>query len=100
MGPPGPVGQRGLPGAPGQQGTVSGFLVTRHSQTIQTPSCPQGTMEVYSGYSLLYIQGNGKSYGQDLGKNIDGGFVLTLWQGAMKVEYLPKINSGYHTIEY
>lgn len=44
-----------------------GFLVTRHSQTVDVPSCPVGTSLIYDGYSLLYVQGNERSHGQDLG---------------------------------
>ncbi|NWV34983.1 CO4A1 protein, partial [Grantiella picta] len=44
-----------------------GFLVTRHSQTIEEPSCPFGTRLIYHGYSLLYVQGNERAHGQDLG---------------------------------
>jgi len=45
-----------------------GFLVTRHSQTVEVPLCPEGTSLIYDGYSLLYIQGNERSHGQDLGE--------------------------------
>lgn len=44
-----------------------GFLVTRHSQTVDVPQCPEGTSIIYEGYSLLYVQGNERSHGQDLG---------------------------------
>ncbi|NXR06789.1 CO4A1 protein, partial [Semnornis frantzii] len=44
-----------------------GFLVTRHSQTTEEPSCPFGTRLIYHGYSLLYVQGNERAHGQDLG---------------------------------
>lgn len=46
-----------------------GFLVTRHSQTVDVPFCPGGTRLIYDGYSLLYVQGNERSHGQDLGEN-------------------------------
>lgn len=45
-----------------------GFLVTRHSQTVEVPQCPEGTALIYDGYSLLYVQGNERSHGQDLGE--------------------------------
>lgn len=45
-----------------------GFLVTRHSQTVEVPQCPEGTSPIYDGYSLLYVQGNERSHGQDLGE--------------------------------
>ncbi|KAF0030983.1 hypothetical protein F2P81_017714 [Scophthalmus maximus] len=44
-----------------------GFLFTRHSQNLFVPSCPAGSNEVYSGYSLLFINGNNRAHGQDLG---------------------------------
>uniref|UniRef100_A0A8C7ECZ5 Collagen type IV alpha 1 chain n=1 Tax=Nothoprocta perdicaria TaxID=30464 RepID=A0A8C7ECZ5_NOTPE len=67
---PGPPGPEGLPGAMGPPGAASvahGFLVTRHSQTIEEPQCPSGTRLIYHGYSLLYVQGNERAHGQDLG---------------------------------
>jgi len=44
-----------------------GFTITRHSQSTQVPSCPDGMQQLWSGYSLLYVQGNGRAAGQDLG---------------------------------
>lgn len=37
-------------------------------QNTQVPPCPSGTTELWSGYSLLYVQGNGRAAGQDLGQ--------------------------------
>lgn len=68
---PGPPGPDGLPGSMGPPGTPSvdhGFLVTRHSQTTDDPQCPPGTKILYHGYSLLYVQGNERAHGQDLGE--------------------------------
>ncbi|KAI5104395.1 collagen alpha-5(IV) chain isoform X2, partial [Silurus meridionalis] len=79
LGPSGQPGQRGLPGPPGPEGlpglqgpvglsaVAHGFLVTRHSQTTDVPTCPLGTNLIYEGYSLLYVQGNERAHGQDLG---------------------------------
>lgn len=67
-GPPGPDGVPGQVGAPGPSSMDHGFLVTRHSQSIEVPLCPQGTTLIYDGYSLLYVQGNERSHGQDLGQ--------------------------------
>lgn len=70
---PGPPGPDGAPGPPGITGTLSGahgFLITRHSQTTEVPSCPDGTNPIYEGYSLLYVQGNERAHGQDLGEQI------------------------------
>lgn len=55
-------------GPPGTPSVDHGFLVTRHSQTTDDPLCPPGTKILYHGYSLLYVQGNERAHGQDLGK--------------------------------
>ncbi|KAH0621778.1 hypothetical protein JD844_023402 [Phrynosoma platyrhinos] len=65
-GPPGPEGVPGSMGPPGSPSVAHGFLVTRHSQTIEEPLCPSGTRLMFYGYSLLYIQGNERAHGQDL----------------------------------
>uniref|UniRef100_H9GJ24 Collagen IV NC1 domain-containing protein n=2 Tax=Anolis carolinensis TaxID=28377 RepID=H9GJ24_ANOCA len=67
QGPPGPDGMQGPPGSPGSASVAHGFLITRHSQTTDAPLCPEGTAEIYIGYSLLYVQGNERAHGQDLG---------------------------------
>jgi len=54
-------------GPPGTPSVDHGFLVTRHSQTTDDPQCPPGTKILYHGYSLLYVQGNERAHGQDLG---------------------------------
>lgn len=61
MGKGGPKGLRGPPG------TKDGFLFTKHSQKISIPDCPHGSKLVYSGYSLLFVNGNNRGHGQDLG---------------------------------
>lgn len=72
-GPPGLDGLPGLKGKPGDIGppttatTMRGFIFTRHSQTTAIPSCPEGTQPLYSGFSLLFVQGNEQAHGQDLG---------------------------------
>ncbi|MEQ2313979.1 hypothetical protein AMECASPLE_007436 [Ameca splendens] len=66
-GPPGSDGPQGPPGIPGSVSAAHGFLVTRHSQTEVAPDCPLGTSPIYDGYSLLYVQGNERAHGQDLG---------------------------------
>ncbi|CAH6779678.1 unknown_gene_14286 [Phodopus roborovskii] len=66
-GPPGPDGMQGPPGPPGTTSVAHGFLITRHSQTTDAPQCPQGTVHIYEGFSLLYVQGNKRAHGQDLG---------------------------------
>uniref|UniRef100_A0A673XH10 Collagen, type IV, alpha 1 n=1 Tax=Salmo trutta TaxID=8032 RepID=A0A673XH10_SALTR len=66
-GPPGPDGVPGQVGPPGPSSMEHGFLVTRHSQSVEIPHCPEGTSVIYDGYSLLYVQGNERSHGQDLG---------------------------------
>ncbi|KAI2527248.1 collagen type IV alpha 3 chain, partial [Homo sapiens] len=47
--------------------TTRGFVFTRHSQTTAIPSCPEGTVPLYSGFSFLFVQGNQRAHGQDLG---------------------------------
>uniref|UniRef100_A0A8C6XU62 Collagen IV NC1 domain-containing protein n=1 Tax=Naja naja TaxID=35670 RepID=A0A8C6XU62_NAJNA len=67
QGPPGPDGLQGPPGPPGTGSVAHGFLITRHSQTTDAPFCPPGTNQIYDGFSLLYVQGNERAHGQDLG---------------------------------
>lgn len=75
MGHQGPVGQEGEPGRPGSPGlpgmpgrSVSiGYLLVKHSQTEQEPMCPLGMNKLWSGYSLLYFEGQEKAHNQDLG---------------------------------
>lgn len=67
-GPPGSDGPQGLPGLPGSVAAAHGFLITRHSQAQDVPYCPDGTNLIYDGYSLLYVQGNERAHGQDLGR--------------------------------
>jgi C-terminal tandem repeated domain in type 4 procollagen len=43
---------------------------SRHSQTTAVPMCPPGTELMWDGYSLLFIQGNEKAHGQDLGEQV------------------------------
>lgn len=69
-GPPGPDGLPGPPGPPGLSSAAHGFLITRHSQTTDLPTCPSRTAVIYEGYSLLYVQGNERAHGQDLGKSV------------------------------
>ncbi|TKS79895.1 Collagen alpha-3(IV) chain [Collichthys lucidus] len=66
IGDPGHKGSPGLPGR-GAPGFVDSFLIARHSQSIRIPDCPQGTSLMYSGYSFLFINGNERAHGQDLG---------------------------------
>lgn len=73
LGVPGPKGSLGAKGAPGRPGPcgnppdTNGFMFTRHSQNLLVPECPAGSAELYSGYSLLFINGNNRAHGQDLG---------------------------------
>lgn len=66
-GPSGSDGPQGPPGLPGSVSAAHGFLITRHSQGQDVPYCPDGTNLIYDGYSLLYVQGNERAHGQDLG---------------------------------
>ncbi|XP_055502468.1 collagen alpha-2(IV) chain-like [Leucoraja erinacea] len=86
VGPPGPPGESGRPGQcgitgdqgpPGEQGppgdlrlctpTPGGFLIVVHSQSDRIPTCPQNMQSLWEGYSLFYLEGQGKSHSQDLG---------------------------------
>jgi len=39
----------------------------RHSQNRYKTDCPTGTRKMWDGFSLAYVQGNGKAHGQELG---------------------------------
>ncbi|OWK12855.1 hypothetical protein Celaphus_00014978 [Cervus elaphus hippelaphus] len=64
-GPPGPVGDPGPIGF--GPGYLSGFLLVLHSQTDGEPTCPTGMPRLWTGYSLLYLEGQEKAHNQDLG---------------------------------
>jgi len=88
----GAPGQKGLAGIKGQKGEkgISGekgdkgndgkcniddyspcncdtHVVTRHSQSVDTPDCPAEFTSLWSGYSLVFFEGNGYGLSQDLG---------------------------------
>ncbi|KAJ8783309.1 hypothetical protein J1605_009392 [Eschrichtius robustus] len=65
-GEPGRPGSPGLPGMPGRSVSI-GHLLVKHSQTEQEPMCPVGMNKLWSGYSLLYFEGQEKAHNQDLG---------------------------------
>ena len=73
QGPSGPAGEEGRPGergAVGERGpSVSGhgFVYARHSQDTVLPTCPGTHKQLWTGYSLLYTQGNERAHAQDLG---------------------------------
>lgn len=46
----------------------TGFILAVHSQKKTVPECPRGTNKMWDGFSLLYIQGNERAQGQDLGE--------------------------------
>ena len=66
----GTPGSKGEPGPQGLTGPTppTGYLLVRHSQSTEVPSCPLGQTKLWDGYSLLYIEGNEKSHHQDLGQ--------------------------------
>lgn len=72
-GDPGFPGQRGEPGTPGTTGVIGqsatgeGYHMVVHSQSISIPDCPLNLTRLWTGYSLLYVQGHDTSHGQDLG---------------------------------
>uniref|UniRef100_A0A3P9N4T7 Collagen IV NC1 domain-containing protein n=1 Tax=Poecilia reticulata TaxID=8081 RepID=A0A3P9N4T7_POERE len=70
-GPPGNLGPDGFPGPPGLKGDPGkavGFLLVKHSQSKVEPTCPPNTHLLWTGYSLLYLEGQEKAYSQDLGQ--------------------------------
>merc|ERR1712071_77746 len=42
-------------------------VVTRHSQTTEIPDCPAGFKSLWTGFSLVMLEGNGYSLAQELG---------------------------------
>lgn len=64
-GPPGPIGDPGPKGV--GPGYLSGFLLVLHSQTDGEPTCPVGMPRLWTGYSLLYVEGQERAHNQDLG---------------------------------
>uniref|UniRef100_A0A8C8RBS9 Collagen IV NC1 domain-containing protein n=1 Tax=Pelusios castaneus TaxID=367368 RepID=A0A8C8RBS9_9SAUR len=63
-----PPGQTGIPGPPGPATiAASGFLLVLHSQSDKEPFCPEGMPRLWTGYSLLYLEGQEKAHNQDLG---------------------------------
>lgn len=67
------TGRPGSPGPKGMGGNTGirpnrGHFITRHSQSRNVPSCPQGTVELWRGFSILFSMGNGHAHHQDLGR--------------------------------
>lgn len=68
----GPVGE---PGPKGEAGAaceaigdyLTGTLLVKHSQSVEVPRCESGHIQLWEGYSLLYVEGNEKAHTQDLG---------------------------------
>lgn len=48
----------------------SGYLLVIHSQSVQVPLCPDGSTQLWVGYSLVYLEGQEKAHTQDLGKGL------------------------------
>lgn len=78
MGIEGPSGIDGRGGAIGQKGDpgqacshapdyLTGILLVKHSQTTEIPRCEPGSVQLWDGYSLLYVDGNDYAHNQDLG---------------------------------
>lgn len=86
-------GSRGDPSPPGPPPKSRGFFFTRHSQTIQTPVCPRGTVRLWDGFSLLHFLGNAKAHGQDLGMYhifywyYNNKFIMKLEYFGMQIKY-------------
>lgn len=78
-GPPGPTGDPGPKGF--GPGYLSGSLLVLHSQTDQEPACPVGMPRLWTGYSLLYMEGQEKAHNQDLGMDTASQNVSCALQG-------------------
>ncbi len=65
--PSGLPGSSGRDAPPGPVPKPRGFFFAIHSQTAQSPRCPDRTVPLWEGYSLLHIFGNAHAQGQDLG---------------------------------
>lgn len=78
----GPEGDQGEGAAEGEEGdegdcgcekrptvckSCDVHVVTRHSQTTEVPECPEGFKSLWTGYSLVMLEGNGYSLAQELG---------------------------------
>jgi collagen type IV alpha len=69
---PGLIGPPGTPGLPGQPCSAepdywTGILLVKHSQSATPPKCDENHLELWQGYSLLYMEGNERAHHQDLG---------------------------------
>ncbi|XP_055750936.1 collagen alpha-2(IV) chain-like [Salvelinus fontinalis] len=65
----GAPGRSGDAGSPGPTTTFnSGFLLVMHSQSDTFLSCPADMTQLWTGYSLLYLEGQEKAHTQDLGQ--------------------------------
>lgn len=59
-----------MQGPPGSGSrAASGFLLVVHSQSDKDPLCPEGMPRLWTGYSLLYFEGQEKAHNQDLGRH-------------------------------
>lgn len=71
LGYDGAPGEKGSKGETGrscqQQRDLYGMLLVKHSQTTETPRCEPGHVQLWDGYSLLYVDGNDYAANQDLG---------------------------------
>lgn len=72
QGPKGYMGEKGFRGPAGPNGTIGlgdgGYLFTVHSQDSRPPQCPIFTTQLYTGFSLVTLQGDDDSMTMDLGK--------------------------------
>ena len=66
------MGQQGMQGPLGFQGPTGpnprfASITSIHSQTTEVPKCPDGTTEMFNGYSMFKLEGNLRSERQNLG---------------------------------
>ena len=93
-------GSRGDPAPPGPPPKSRGFFFTRHSQTVQTPACPRGTVRLWDGFSLLHFLGNAKAHGQDLGTyRLFHITVIICWHSLMYVKVTFQTNGNWDCLD-
>lgn len=83
---------------PGRSVSI-GYLLVKHSQTDQEPMCPVGMNKLWSGYSLLYFEGQEKAHNQDLGRYLPPGPHVLLRAGleVAKVKGPQRDNQTLHS---
>ena len=82
-------GRDGIDGTDCSSVVYHSYFLAKHSQTSVIPDCPHGMRKMWDGYSLLFIQGNEKPHGQDLGKLMF--FILPFFKSRLACFLLNKL---------